>query len=115
MPKDLPDYTRAITVSFEVPTPAIQPVEEQYEPVERKNLSTSTTETSYEITTEKPKAIVLIAYDQDHYIEFNQSVDEDSTLIRAEGSLSLPGKGVSKIYAKTLEGTGKLHIRVWKR
>jgi hypothetical protein len=89
-------------------------VEEQYEPSERKTLDTSTDENSYILQTKKPKAILIMAYDADHYVELNQPVDGDSTLIKADGSLTITGKGVSKIYTKTTTGTGKLHIRVWR-
>ena len=93
--------------------PAKLSVEEQYEPVERKTLSTTTAETSYELQTEEPKAILIMAYDADHYVEFNQSVDGDSTIIKADGSLTITGKGVQKIYTKTVSGSGSLHIRVF--
>ncbi len=102
------------------PVPPLRPpepmmVEEQYEPSERFTLSTSTTENYYEIATPQPKAILLMAYDNDHIVEFNRPTDDNSTIIRADGSLTLTGKGVRRIYAKTLTGTGRLHIRVWKR
>mgnify|MGYP000565989095 CR=1 FL=1 len=90
-------------------------VEEQYEPSERVTLETSTDEKSYTLQTKKPKAILIIAYDADHYVELNQSVDDNSTLIKADGSLTITGKGIRSIYAKTTTGTGRLHIRVWKR
>jgi 6-phosphogluconolactonase (cycloisomerase 2 family) len=95
------------------PTPIS--VEEQYEPAEAKTLATSTTETHYDIVTPDPKAILLMALDQDHIVEFNRPTDTDSTPIKADGSLTITGKGIRQIYAKTVTGTGRLHIRVWKR
>lgn len=95
--------------------PEPTPVEEQYEPSERITLATTTTEQYYDIATPEPKAILIMAYDQDHYVEFNRPTDDNSTLIKADGSLTLTGKGIRRIYTKTALGTGRLHIRVWKR
>jgi len=95
--------------------PEPTPVEEQYEPAERVTLSTSTTETHYDIITPEPKAILIMAYDNDHYVEFNRPTDDNSTILKADGSLTITGKGIHTIYTKTTTGTGRLHIRVWKR
>jgi hypothetical protein len=107
----------AIPQPWPLPTPRIPPkptpVEEQYEPVERMVLITSTTEVFYDIKTAEPKQILLIAEDQDHLVEFNRSIDDLSTKIFAKGSLAMTGKGVKRIYAKTTTGTGKLYIRIW--
>jgi len=95
--------------------PEPTPVEEQYEPAERVTLSTSTTEVFYDIITPEPKAILIMAYDADHYVEFNRPTDDNSTILKADGSLTITGKGIRRIYTKTTTGTGRLHIRVWKR
>jgi len=99
------------------PAPARKPkpveVEEQYEPSERAVLNTTTTDQTYKLQTNNPKQILLIAETQDHYVEFNVPTDGSSTKIFAKGSLSMTGKGVTEIHAKTVTGTGTLYIRVW--
>lgn len=88
-------------------------VEEQYEPSERAVLSTTTTDQTYRIQTSNPKQILLIAETQDHFVEFNIPTDASSTKIFAKGSLSMTGKGITEIHAKTVTGTGTLYIRIW--
>lgn len=102
---------------FPLPAPRIPvkptPVEEQYELTERFAMVTSTTEKGYKLMTAEPKQILLQAEDNDHLVEFNRVTDENSTKIVAGGNLTLVGKGVKEIRAKTTTGTGKLRIRVW--
>ncbi len=111
------DLEEVIPQPWPLPPPRIPPkptlVEEQYAPAERMVLATSTTEVFYEIKTAEPKQILLIAETNDHLVEFNRSVDDLSTKIFAGGSLAMTGKGVRRIYAKTVTGTGKLYIRIW--
>jgi len=89
-------------------------VEEQYELAESTLLDTSTEVSEYEIKTLAPKQILVIAYDADHYVGVSET-DMETRIIRADGSLTITGKGISKIYTKTVSGTGRLHISVWKR
>jgi hypothetical protein len=89
-------------------------VEEQYQPSERRALDTSTTETHYDLLTPDPKQILLIAETQDHFVDFNRSITDDSPKIFASGSLSMTGKGIVRIYTKTVTGTGTLRILVFK-
>lgn len=98
----------------ELRPPEPMAVEEQYEPAERAALSTSTTEKSYEIITPNPKQILLIAEDQDHLVDFNRPTDASSPKIFSSGSLSMTAKGVRRIFAKTVTGTGTLRILVFK-
>jgi len=111
------DLEEVMPLPFPAPPPRIPPtptiVEEQYAPTERMVLSTSTTEAFYDIKTANPKQILLIAETQDHYVEFDRSVDDLSTKIFASGSLAMTGKGVRRIYTKTASGSGKLYIRIW--
>jgi len=116
-PKQASYLNEVIPEPWPLPPPRIPPkptiVEEQYAPTERMVLITSTTQTFYDIKTAEPKQILLIAEDQDHLIEFNRSIDENSTKIFAKGSLAMTGKGVNRIYAKCVSGSGKIYIRVW--
>jgi hypothetical protein len=124
-PEPIPIATRQVEAELRQitptrPAPTIRPpeptaVEEQYEPSERYTLSTTTTDTYYDIIEPNPKAILIMAYDQDHYVELNRPTDENSTLLKADGSLTITGKGTRRIYAKTTTGTGRLHIRIFKR
>jgi len=115
--KQAKELSEIIPQSFPLPPPRIPPkptvVEEQYAPTERFVMVTSTTQKFYDIKTAEPKQILIIAEDQDHLIEFDRTIDDHSTKIFEKGSLAMTGKGVRRIYAKTVTGTGKIYIRVW--
>lgn len=116
-PKEAHYLDEVIPQPWPLPPPPIPPkptiVEEQYAPTERMVLVTSTTAVFYDIKTAEPKQILLIAETEDHLVEFDRSVDDLSTKIFSSGSLAMTGKGVRRIYAKTVTGTGKLYIRIW--
>jgi len=103
-----------VAVPFPTPAPPPTRVEEQYEPSERKSISTSTTDIYYDIITANPKQILIIAETQDHLVDFNQPTTTDSPKVFSSGSLSMTGKGIRRIYAKTTTGTGTLRILVFK-
>lgn len=90
-------------------------VEEQYEVAERRALSTTTTESYYDIITPEPKQILLIAETVDHFVDFNRHITADSPKVFASGTLSITAKGAVRIYTLTVGATGILRILVMKR
>lgn len=92
-----------------------QAVEEQYEYAERRKFSTSTTPQYYDLLTQNPKEILIIAETVDHYVEFNRQIDDDSPKVFSSGSLSLTAKGITRVWYQATSGTGSIYIIVFKR
>ena len=90
-------------------------VEEQYELNERKALAITTTPIYYDILTEGPKRILAVADGADMYIEFNRQIDGDSQKIFNGSSLSITSKGITRIWAQAVIGTGTLRLTIFKR
>ena len=107
------------TMGAQGPNPLTSPipvrVEEQNEVNERRALATSTTPIYYDLITTDPKNILLLAETQDHLVDFNQQITSDSPKIFASGNLSVPGKGITRIWVQAVTGTGTLRILVFKR
>jgi hypothetical protein len=97
------------------PPPPPTPVEEQYEYTERRAFATTTTPAYYDLQTQDPKELLVIAETVDHFVEFNRQIDADSPKIFASGSLSLTAKGITRVWYQAANLVGTIYILVFKR
>jgi len=115
---ELDEIIPAMGIQEPVPLTSEKPirVEEQYEVTERQALATTPTADFYDLVTTDAKEILLIADGADHFVDFNQQPTANSPKIFSGGSLAIPGKGISRIWAQTVTAANStLRILVFKR
>ena len=90
-------------------------VEEQYAPAERRTFPTTTTPAYYDIVTQNPKIILIIAKTVDHFVDFNQQITSDSPTVFASATMTITSRNVTRIWYQAVTGTGIIQFLIFSR
>ena len=94
-------------------------VEEQYEVHERHAMpftyTVPATPNYWDLQTNDPKKVLLIADGADVFVDFNRQISSDSPKIFNGDNLTITAKRTTRIWAEGVSGNGTLRMVIFKR